>query len=384
MKKNLILTVYLTFLIFSVLTAEDMYEKLNAAKLLSVGTTATGFATGERYRFIDEAAQAEVTGGNARTRSYLYAGMSPVSMTENNQTLYIGTDVRGSVRTLTDRYGTVVARAEYDAFGTPLVQDALRQCGLGYAGKPFDFTTQLYNYGFRDYSPLDGRFTSLDPIRYGSDWYAYAGYDPVNRVDLWGLIIIKGVHLTMQDERWGKLVIGGLTKEGGLLVEDAGCYLTGYASAAITLTGKAIYTPGFFNSFDSLFDDAQNFMSNAASAITGLVYDYWTKACQGDLTAKVNELNDSEDEYVVMAQVPYDEEGHLHWVEIYGGVDGNGWVNIVGTSVNDKAGNSLRSQIPETWNFTETGVQVKASDIVQLRVFSAGKETDICGNEYHY
>ena len=31
------------------------------------------------------------------------------------------------------------------------------------------------------------RFTTIDPIKDGYDWYAYVDHDPVNRVDLWGL-----------------------------------------------------------------------------------------------------------------------------------------------------------------------------------------------------
>jgi RHS repeat-associated protein len=44
-----------------------------------------------------------------------------------------------------------------------------------------------YNYGYRDYSPMAMRFTTSDPIRSGSNWYAYVGGDPVNYVDPWGL-----------------------------------------------------------------------------------------------------------------------------------------------------------------------------------------------------
>lgn len=187
MKKNTILALFLTFLIFSSLTADDFYGRLITERILSEETPATGNATGERYRFIDDAAYAGRSGSGTGVRSYLYAGTTPVSVTEDDQTLYITTDVRGSVRALTDRYGTVTALSDYDAFGVPLTADAVRQCGLGYAGKPFDFTTQLYNYGFRDYSPETGRFTTVDPIRYGQNWYAYGASDPVNNVDLWGL-----------------------------------------------------------------------------------------------------------------------------------------------------------------------------------------------------
>jgi RHS repeat-associated protein len=58
---------------------------------------------------------------------------------------------------------------------------------LGYTGKPYDTATGLYNYGYRDYKPELARFTTVDPIRDGSNWFAYVNNDPVNFVDLWGL-----------------------------------------------------------------------------------------------------------------------------------------------------------------------------------------------------
>jgi RHS repeat-associated protein len=58
---------------------------------------------------------------------------------------------------------------------------------LGYTGKPYDVTTGLYNYGYRDYQPEAARFTTVDPVRDGANWYAYVNNDPVNYIDPWGL-----------------------------------------------------------------------------------------------------------------------------------------------------------------------------------------------------
>ena len=58
---------------------------------------------------------------------------------------------------------------------------------LGYNEKEMDLATGWYNYGFRDYSPVMMRFTTVDPIRDGTNWYAFVGGDPVNYVDLFGL-----------------------------------------------------------------------------------------------------------------------------------------------------------------------------------------------------
>ena len=79
----------------------------------------------------------------------------------------------------------------YDIFGSPyqktgsfLADDSL---DFGYLGKPYNADTELYDYGFRDYSPNIARFTTVDPIGDGRNWYSYVVNDPVNYVDLWGL-----------------------------------------------------------------------------------------------------------------------------------------------------------------------------------------------------
>jgi RHS repeat-associated protein len=81
----------------------------------------------------------------------------------------------------------VEERYEYDAFGTPYQGDFSSGLNPGYTGKPYDPATGLYNYGYRDYQPAVARFTTVDPIRDGSNWFAYVNNDPVNWVDLWGL-----------------------------------------------------------------------------------------------------------------------------------------------------------------------------------------------------
>jgi RHS repeat-associated protein len=78
-------------------------------------------------------------------------------------------------------------RYEYDAFGTPYKGDLSGGMNYGYTGKPFDATTGMYNYGYRDYQPSIARFTTVDPVRDGSNWFAYVNNDPVNWVDPWGL-----------------------------------------------------------------------------------------------------------------------------------------------------------------------------------------------------
>ena len=81
---------------------------------------------------------------------------------------------------------------DYDIFGSPVAGDFTTGADYGYLGKPYDSITGLYNYGYRDYSPQTVRFTTIDPIRDGSNWFAYVNNDPVNYVDLWGLLASDG------------------------------------------------------------------------------------------------------------------------------------------------------------------------------------------------
>ena len=66
----------------------------------------------------------------------------------------------------------------YDIFGSPYQKSgsflATGSLNFGYLGKPYNADTELYDYGFRDYSPEIARFTSVDPIRDGRNWFAMA------------------------------------------------------------------------------------------------------------------------------------------------------------------------------------------------------------------
>jgi len=98
----------------------------------------------------------------------------------------------GSVRSASGDLGSIEDRYEYDAFGKPYKGDLSGGMNLGYTGKPYDAATGLYNYGYRDYKPQVARFSTVDPIRDGNNWFAYVNNDPVNWRDLWGLCASDG------------------------------------------------------------------------------------------------------------------------------------------------------------------------------------------------
>ncbi|MBO7485255.1 MAG: RHS repeat-associated core domain-containing protein, partial [Spirochaetaceae bacterium] len=168
------------------------------------GRNNRGTDIGTRYRYIDdnplvsmpEATASSSTSANsttAKTRSrpnneyVLYSYGEPVAMSADGNASYFGSDILGSVRSVTDKYGTVQVDYSYDVFGSPYLGNLENDIGFGYCGKTYDVGTGLYNYGFRDYSPVSARFTTVDPVRDGANWFAYVVNDPVNYVDLLGL-----------------------------------------------------------------------------------------------------------------------------------------------------------------------------------------------------
>jgi RHS repeat-associated protein len=129
-------------------------------------------------------------------------------------TAYQGKDVLGSVRGISNEWGQLEEHYEYDAFGKPYKGDLDNGMNLGYTGKPYDTAAGMYNYGYRDYQPEVARFTTVDPMRDGANWFAYVNNDPVNYVDLWGL---KDVLLTIYniDPTPGENTIATSTGEVG-------------------------------------------------------------------------------------------------------------------------------------------------------------------------
>ncbi len=151
---------------------------------------------GSRYRYIsddDPVTQTPdgyqlIANNRASSSVALYANGKAISQTRSSnnastERTYFGTDLLGTVRSATRDSGSA-EYYNYDVFGKPLGDNI---SDFAYTGKPYDPTTGMYNYGYRDYVPQTARFSTVDPIRDGNNWYAYCSNDPVNFVDLWGL-----------------------------------------------------------------------------------------------------------------------------------------------------------------------------------------------------
>ena len=161
----------------------------------------------------------------------LYANGSPVAINRSSGTRgYLGTDILGSTRSVTDNHGIQESYYDYDIFGSPVAGDFTTGADYGYLGKPYDSITGLYNYGYRDYSPQTVRFTTVDSIRDGSNWFAYVNNDPVNYVDLDGLMAVTVVAGTVATVSGGTIIVLGIVT--AVVVADA--LSDGAVSAAIS------------------------------------------------------------------------------------------------------------------------------------------------------
>jgi len=109
---------------------------------------------------------------------------------------YYTQDGLGSVMGTFSRRGNLEKRYAYDSFGRLTEGRFDGENRLGYNGKRMDPYSGRYDYGFRDYDPMVMRWTTVDPIRDGVNWYVYVGNDPVNLVDPIGLAEIYANDIT--------------------------------------------------------------------------------------------------------------------------------------------------------------------------------------------
>lgn len=99
-------------------------------------------------------------------------------------------DHLGNIRAVVNHDGSVEQRNHYYPFGA-IYGDLAYNDGLQkykYNGKELDRMHGLnfYDYGARQYDPLLGMFTQMDPLAekyYGVNPYAYCGNNPINAID---------------------------------------------------------------------------------------------------------------------------------------------------------------------------------------------------------
>ena len=133
---------------------------------------------------------ADGAGQNVKVFAYDDEG-DPVAMIYNDQMYYLASDQVGSIYMVADGNGNKVEQIICDSFGNLIVDtDGTIDIPLGFAAGLLDKDTGLVHFGYREYDPEIGRFTTPDPIGFAGgdvDVYGYCWDDPNNFVDRDGL-----------------------------------------------------------------------------------------------------------------------------------------------------------------------------------------------------
>ncbi len=278
---------------------------------------------GNRYYNLNDTSYKIVNNRYRGERTVISYKEIPVAQFTNDGQEYFSTDLLGSVTSVTDAYGIPKDEIIYDAFGVRSQGKFSASKDFGYLGKQQDVTSEFYNYGYRDYAPMLSRFTTIDPIRDGYNWYAYCSNDPVNFKDRSGLdqIAVSGDKL-MQDKSWRDIVIKGTTD----IFSKASC-------AIIAVSDVFDESPIYIN--DNYVENGiinWNKIAEEHDQTAERKYDPFTK----DLF--LSQIDDAEKTYQTLVDVNYDSTNHDHWVGVKDVVTINNqdYVVITPTSVNDK------------------------------------------------
>ncbi len=139
---------------------------------------------------------AELDANSHIVSQFIYASRSniPDYMEKGGKTYRIIADHLGSPRLVVElASGVVVQQMDYDVWGKVTLDTNPGFQPFGFAGGIYDQDTELTRFGARDYDASVGRWTVKDPIGFDgglSNLYGYVGGDPVNFVDLEGLICV--------------------------------------------------------------------------------------------------------------------------------------------------------------------------------------------------
>ncbi len=280
---------------------------------------------------------------------------------------YLVADGTNTVRAVSESESSHNDIICYDLFGQ--TGSDLDQSFLpvpGFRGSLYLPKSELYDMGHRIYSARAGRFFSPDPARDGTNWYIYAGGDPVNFTDPFGLTVMGILEgMRQQDKRWRDCKLG--TED--TTIGKEGCKLTGITNIANAIIGEEDETPKSLNDLalknklycgggGALSTEGAKLLIAAAAEDIGISVErvetkgdkIYKKICELDKDTSVEvyvhvkittcALNDATNTYV-------------HWVNIVD-VDENGNLVVFDTSVRNR-------------------LTVDPSDLLAAEIFTAEK-----------
>ncbi len=239
------------------------------------------------------------------------------------------------------------------------------QTTFGYAGKPCNELTGFIDFGYRDYDPVTGRFTTEDPVRDGYNWYSYVNQDPVNFVDLFGLknVPVKSTHV-MSTGEWADHLLNGWDKT----IQSYGC--------AITLVSNIQNTRGFESTPDTINDKyvtSGNLSWDAYASDADMTVERIHKNFSAEDYAK--QEDDMFNTYYTGIYVPYSGEGSNHWVGVEGvqKIDGVNYFVVSATSKYDTKENILQNRYDAGWIKKDDQILIPESKVNGAVVFKQEK-----------
>ena len=166
-------------------------------------------------------------------------------------------DALGSTIALVDSSGNVMTTYAYDPFGNTTFSGTANTNAFQYTGRENE-GTGLYFYRNRYFSPLLGRFVNEDPAGNGINFYAYAGNDPIDFSDPFGLWPWgSAAPATSPGNNGGLQLIQGGKAASRFLPRGAGGWLTaGALAAADAWLGYELYqTVNAINGENAAYDE---------------------------------------------------------------------------------------------------------------------------------
>ena len=158
--------------------------------------TCKATATSQTYFLLDGG---NVAGEHIGSKTVTYLrGANLISRSDGSKKTYYLFNAHGDVTELLSDTGVVTHKYDYDAFGVEKKPDPLDGNPFRYCGEYFDVETGTYYLRARYYNAEIGRFITEDPIRDGTNWYAYCSSNPIIYVDPSGLKDIA-VRSTIED-----------------------------------------------------------------------------------------------------------------------------------------------------------------------------------------
>lgn len=148
----------------------EMHQNVQTGALYNTTTYLTG-PRGMEYRRDDTATELDSQGRQvSKTRWYVYDGL-------------------GSVVGEVDPSGNLTSSPKYDVYGLVRSNPGTASSAMGFVGglgHLSEAATGLIYMKARYYDPALGRFSSEDPALNGTNWFVYAGDNPINCVDTTG------------------------------------------------------------------------------------------------------------------------------------------------------------------------------------------------------